>query len=61
MTIFALWLPILVSAIFVFFVIAIIWMAMPWHKSDISKTSDEEGVRSAHARRIRLAGRLGPL
>lgn len=58
MTIVALW---LVSAIFVFVVSAIIWMAMPWHKSDFSKTSDEEGVRSAHGRRIRLAGDLGLL
>lgn len=47
MTIFALWLPILVSAVFVFFASAIIWTAMPWHKSDFSKTSDEEGVRAA--------------
>jgi len=47
MTIVALWLPILVSAVFVFVVSAIIWMAMPWHKSDFSKTSDEEGVRAA--------------
>lgn len=47
MTIVALWLPILVSAIFVFVVSAIIWMAMPWHKTDFSKTSDEEGVRLA--------------
>ncbi|MGI9224120.1 MAG: hypothetical protein ACR2QX_06550 [Woeseiaceae bacterium] len=47
MTILALWLPILVSAVFVFLVSAVIWMAMPWHKSDFSKTSDEEGVRSA--------------
>ena len=47
MTIVALWLPIFVSAILVFFASAIIWMAMPWHKSDFSKTRDEEGARSA--------------
>lgn len=47
MTIFALWLPILVSAVLVFFASAIIWTAMPWHKSDFSKTSDEESVRAA--------------
>lgn len=47
MTIFALWLPILVSAVLVFFASAIIWTAMPWHKSDFSKTRDEEGVRAA--------------
>lgn len=44
MTIVTLWLPILVSAIFVFFASAIIWTAMPWHKSDFSKTRDEEGA-----------------
>ena len=47
MTIVALWLPIFVSAILVFFASAIIWMAMPWHKSDFSKTRDEEGARRA--------------
>lgn len=47
MTIFALWLPILVSAAFVFVVSAIIWMAMPWHKSDFNKSNNEEGVRLA--------------
>ena len=47
MTILALWLPILVSAVFVFLASAIIWTAMPWHKSDFKKTSDEEGVRAA--------------
>lgn len=61
MTIVALWLPILVSAIFVFVVSAIIWMAIPWHKSDFNKTRGEEGVRAAHGRRIRLAGHLGLL
>ena len=47
MTIVALWLPILVSAAFVFVVSAIIWMAMPWHKSDFNKSDNEEGVRAA--------------
>ena len=47
MTIVALWLPILVSAVFVFVVSAIVWMAMPWHKTDFKKASDEEAVRAA--------------
>ncbi len=47
MTIITLWQPILVSAVFAFIAGAVIWMIMPWHKSDWSKTSDEEGVRAA--------------
>jgi len=46
MSIAALWLPILVSAVFVFIASAIVWMAMPWHKTDFRKTRDEEGVRA---------------
>jgi hypothetical protein len=41
------WLPILVSAAFCFVAGAVIWMAMPWHKKDYSKTGDEEAVRAA--------------
>lgn len=47
MTIVTLWLPILVSAIVMFIAGSVIWMAMPWHKSDWSKTADEEAVREA--------------
>ena len=47
MTIVTLWLPILVSAVVVFAAGSVIWMFMPWHKTDWSKTSDEEAVRSA--------------
>ncbi len=47
MTIMSLWLPILVSAVIVFIAGAVIWMIMPWHKSDWGQTADEEGVRSA--------------
>ena len=47
MSIVALWLPILVSAVIVFVVSAAVWMVMPWHKTDFKKTSDEEGVRAA--------------
>lgn len=47
MTIMTLWLPILVAAVAAFIAGAVIWMAMPWHKTDWNKTSDEEGVRAA--------------
>ena len=42
-----LWLPILVSAVVVFVAGSVIWMAMPWHKTDWAKSPDEEGVRAA--------------
>ncbi len=41
------WLPILVASAFTFVAGAVIWMAMPWHKKDFSKTVDEEAVRAA--------------
>ena len=47
MSIVALWLPILVSAVSVFVVSAIIWMLMPWHNWDFKKTDNEESVRDA--------------
>jgi hypothetical protein len=47
MGIISLWLPILVSAIFVFIASAAIWMAMPWHKSDFRKAGDENAARAA--------------
>jgi hypothetical protein len=47
MSIISLWLPILVSAVFVFVASAAVWMAMPWHKTDFSKTGDEDAVRAA--------------
>ena len=42
-----LWLPILVSAIIVFVVSALVWMVLPWHKSDFEKTGNEDAVRDA--------------
>ena len=47
MGIFSLWLPILASAIGVWILSALVWMVFPWHKSDFSKTSDEEAVRAS--------------
>jgi len=42
--IIALWLPILLSAVFVFIVSSIIHMVLPYHKNDFSKLPDEEKV-----------------
>ena len=42
----ALWLPILVSAVFVFVASSLIHMASPWHKSDYPKLSNEYIVAS---------------
>lgn len=47
MSIMSLWLPILVSAALVWIVSAVVWMAMPWHKTDFKPTSDEEAARAA--------------
>ena len=43
----ALWLPILVSAVFVFIVSSIIHMVSPWHKSDYPKIPHEDQVMDA--------------
>jgi len=42
-----LWLPILLSAVFVFIVSSIIHMFSPWHKSDYPKLSNEDKVMNA--------------
>lgn len=47
MSIIELWLPILVSAAFVWVISALVWMVFPWHKSDFAPTRDEEAVRAA--------------
>ncbi len=44
---YALWLPILVSAVIVYVVSTIIHMALPWHKSDCSKLPNEDKVMDA--------------
>ena len=43
----ALWLPILLSAVFVFVASSIIHMAMPWHKSDYAGVPNEDRVMEA--------------
>ncbi len=41
----ALWLPILVSAVFVFIASSVLWMALPfWHRPDNKKLPDEKAV-----------------
>lgn len=47
MSILALWLPVLVSAVVVFFASAAVWMVLKWHDSDFHRTGDEEAVRAA--------------
>lgn len=47
MSILTLWQPILASTVIVFIAGAVIWMAMPWHKTDWSKATDEDGARNA--------------
>lgn len=42
-----LWLPILVSAVFVFIVSSVLHVALPWHKSDYKKMSNEDAVLDA--------------
>jgi hypothetical protein len=43
----ALWLPILLSSVFVFLVSSILHMALPWHKGDYAKVPNEDKVRDA--------------
>ena len=43
----ALWLPILLSAVFVFLVSSVIHMASPWHKNDYPKLPNEDQLRDA--------------
>ena len=43
----ALWLPILLSAVFVFVASSLIHMASPWHKTDYPKLPNEDQVLDA--------------
>jgi hypothetical protein len=43
----ALWLPILLSSVIVFFVSSLIHMFSPWHKSDYAKLPNEDQVMDA--------------
>ncbi len=46
-TLSSLWLPILLSSVFVFIVSSVIHMASPWHKSDYPKMPDQDKVMDA--------------
>jgi hypothetical protein len=47
----ALWLPILVSAVFIFIAANILWMALPfWHRCDYKKLADEGSILAALAK-----------
>lgn len=43
----SLWLPVLVAAALVWIASAIVWMALPHHKSDFSRVPNEDGVVDA--------------
>ena len=43
----SLWLPILVSSVFVFIVSSLIHMATPWHKNEYPRVPDEDRFRNA--------------
>lgn len=43
----SLWLPIVLSAVAVFFASSLVWMVFQYHNSDWSKTPDEDAVRTA--------------
>lgn len=43
----SLWLAILLSAALVWAVSALVWMVLPYHKSDFAKLSDEDAFRGA--------------
>lgn len=46
-TISALWLPVLVSAVLCWLAGAVLWMVLPHHKSDFSRLPDQEAARAA--------------
>lgn len=59
---FDLWLPILLSAVFVFLISSVIHMAIPIHKGDFQKLPDEEGVLAAlRQRRVTPGAYMFPM
>jgi len=48
----SLWLPVILSAVAVWFISAIVHMALPYHKADYKKLPDEDAARQA----LRTAG-----
>ena len=47
MSVILYWQAVLLASVLVFFASAIVWMVMPWHKTDFSKVPDEEASRAA--------------
>jgi hypothetical protein len=47
MSLIDLWLPILLSAVFVFVASLIVWMVLPWHRRDWVALPNEEAARTA--------------
>ncbi len=47
MSVWALWLPIVISGAVVFFASFLAWMVLPHHRSDWSKLSDEDGFKKS--------------
>lgn len=43
----SLWLAILVSAVLVWLASSVVWMVLPWHKSDFKGLPDEDAARAA--------------
>ena len=43
----SLWLPILLSAVFVFVMSSLLHMVLPWHRTDYSKVPNEDAVSAA--------------
>jgi hypothetical protein len=43
----ALWLPILLSAVAVWLVSFLVWAVLPWHRNDYGPVPDEEALRAA--------------
>jgi hypothetical protein len=46
-SVFSLWLPILLSAVAVFVASSVIWMFLPWHKGDYKGVPDEAAAGAA--------------
>lgn len=49
-----LWLPILVSAVIVFFASSVVWMVLPHHKKDVKALPDEKALTD-HLQQLSLA------
>ncbi|MFN7019923.1 MAG: hypothetical protein ACK4WH_01175 [Phycisphaerales bacterium] len=54
----SLWLPILVSAVVVFFASSVIWMALPVHKKDYQRLGPAEDAIMSAVKAARLGGGL---